>query len=191
MHEITICYNNEYIDLLQIHKVLVTMSHAQSFDPNAKVLGAVILAVSQAINSDELIPILEKHQLTDIEPEKWYLAKTWFDTLNEVAANKNGAMNLVDAALRVSAMIPQAANDGTIKGAFITANETYMMNHLGYIGEIHVDSSNEREITISAHSPYPDDYLYGAFYGHARRHAHTGEDLRIFREHPYVYRIEW
>jgi hypothetical protein len=167
------------------------MSQAQSFDPKAEVLGAVILAVSQAINSDELIPILKKHDLTNIQPEKWYLAKTWFDTLNEVAANKNGAMNLVDAALRVSEMIPQAINDGTIKGAFVTANETYMMNHRGYIGEIKVDSSKEREITVSAYSPYPDDYLYGAFYGHARRHAPKGADLRIYRNQPYVYRIAW
>lgn len=167
------------------------MSQSQSFDPKAEVLGAVILAVSQAINSDKLLPILEKHQLTNIEPDKWYLGSRWFDMLNEVAANKNASMNLVDAALRVSAMIPQAANDGTIKGAFVTANETYMMNHRGYIGEIKVDSSNDSEIVISAYSPYPDDYLYGAFYGHARRHVHADQNLRIYRDHPYVYRITW
>jgi hypothetical protein len=167
------------------------MSQSKPFDADAKVLGAVILAVSQAINSKALVPILAKYGLTDIQPEKWYLAKTWFDTLNEVASNKNASMNLVDAALRVSEMIPQATHDGTIKGAFVTANDTYYMNHLGYIGEIRVDSSKDNEITVSAYSPYPDDYLYGAFYGHARRHAPAGAHIRIYRDLPYVYRIAW
>jgi hypothetical protein len=168
------------------------MSNAKPFDQHVEVLGAVIIAISQSINSEELVPILEKHGLTKIEPMKWYPANTWIQALEDVASHTNSGMNLVAASIKVSENIPQATGDGTIKGAFVTANDTYYMNHRnGYLGEIRVDSSKEREITVSAYSPYPDDYLYGAFYGHARRHAPAGADLRIYRDKPYVYRITW
>lgn len=168
------------------------MSTAKPFDPHVEVLGAVIIAISQSINSEELIPILEMHGLDSVQPNQWYPATTWINALNDVAANDNGSMNLVAAAIKVSENIPQASGDGTIKGAFITANDTYYMNHRGgYLGEINVESSKDKEIIVSAYSPYPDDYLYGAFYGHARRHAPKGANLRIHRDQPYVYRIAW
>jgi hypothetical protein len=168
------------------------MSEAKPFDANVEVLGAVIIAISQSINSEELIPILETHGLGKVQPDQWYPAKPWIAALEDVANNPNGSMNLVAAAIKVSENIPQAAGDGSIKGAFMTANDTYNMNHRGgYIGEIKVESSQDREITVSAYSPYPDDYLYGAFYGHARRHAPKDANLRIYRDKPYVYRIAW
>jgi hypothetical protein len=168
------------------------MSNNRPFDPKAEVLGAVIIAISQSINSDELTPILEAHGLTNIQPMNWYPLNQWIDTLNTVANDDNGTMNLVAASIKVSENISQASGDGTIKGAFLTANDTYNMNHRGgYVGEIRVDSSQDREITVSAYSPYPDDYLYGAFYGQARRHAQPGSNLRIYRDKPYVYRIAW
>jgi len=168
------------------------MSTAKPFDPNVEVLGAVIIAISQSIHSDELVPILEKHGLGSVEPNQWYPATTWIDALNDIATNDNGNMNLVAAAIKVSELIPQAAGVDTIQRAFETANDTYYMNHRGgYLGEIRVESSQENEITVSAYSPYPDDYLYGAFYGHARKHAQAGANLRIYRDQPYIYRIAW
>ncbi|MEO8609910.1 MAG: hypothetical protein ABI690_18600 [Chloroflexota bacterium] len=168
------------------------MSKAKPFDANVEVLGAVIIAISQSINSDELVPILEAHGLSNVQQDRWYPASTWIDALNDIAAHDNGSMNLVSASIKVSENIPQADGDGTIKGAFVTANDTYNMSHRGgYIGEINVESSKEKEVTVSAYSPYPDDYLYGAFYGHARRHAPKGSNLRIYRDKPYVYRIAW
>src|SRR5215470_18014862 len=123
------------------------MPNNRPFDPNVEVLGAVIIAISQSINSDELTPILEKHGLKNIQPMKWYPLTQWIDTLNDVANDTNGTMNLVSASIKVSENIPQAVGDGTIKGAFETADATYNMNHRGgYAGEIRVDSSKDREI---------------------------------------------
>jgi hypothetical protein len=168
------------------------MSQPKPFDAHVEVLGAVIIAISQSINSEELVPILETHGLRNVQPECWYPVKTWIDALNDIAAHDNGSMNLVAAAIKVSENIPQVSGDGTIKGAFTTANDTYYMNHRGgYLGEIKVESSKDKEVTVSAYSPYPDDYLYGAFYGHARRHAPPNSNLRIYRDQPYVYRIAW
>jgi hypothetical protein len=168
------------------------MSTAKPFDPNVEVLGAVIIAISQSINSDELLPILEARGLGNVQPDQWYPAATWIDALNDIAAHDNGSMNLVAASIKVSENIPQASGDGTIKGAFMTANDTYYMSHRGgYLGEIKVESTKDKEVTVSAYSPYPDDYLYGAFYGHARRHAPKNANLRIYRDQPYVYRIAW
>jgi hypothetical protein len=168
------------------------MSEAKPFDANVEVLGAVIIAISQSINSEELLPILETHGLGNVRPDYWYPVKPWIAALQDVANNTNGSMNLVAAAIKVSENIPQASGDGSIKGAFMTANDTYYMNHRGgYLGEIKVESSKDKEVIVSAYSPYPDDYLYGAFYGHARRHAPAKSNLRIYRDQPYVYRIAW
>jgi hypothetical protein len=168
------------------------MSTTKPFDPNVEVLGGVIIAISQGLKSESLLPILATHGLGSIEPNQWYPVEAWINVLNDILADENGSMNLVAAAIQVSENCPQAWGDGTIKSAFMNVNDTYYMDHRGgYLGELKVESSKAKEITVSAYSPYPDDYLYGAFYGHARRHAPKGANLRIYRDQPYVYRIAW
>ncbi|MBZ0290471.1 MAG: hypothetical protein K8I30_22790 [Anaerolineae bacterium] len=168
------------------------MSTIKSFNPDVEVSGEAIIAVIQCLNRAELMPILEKYELGDVQPDQWYPVMAWIDALCEIEDQDSGSMNLVAATIRVAETTLLVSEEGTIKDVFMHANDTYYLNHRGgYLGEISVESSKAKEIVISAYSPYPDDYLYGTFYGQAHRCAPPNANLRIYRDQPYVYRIAW
>jgi hypothetical protein len=168
------------------------MSTIKSFNPDVEIFGEAILALVDHMNRGELMPILQRHGLGDVQPDQWYPVMSWIEALYSLEDQDSGSMNLVTAAIRVAETTALESGDCTIQEVFIHANDNYYQNHRGgYVGEISVEASKAKEIIICAYSPYPDDYLYGTFYGRARRYAPPTANLRIYRDQPYTYRIAW
>jgi hypothetical protein len=80
----------------------------QAFDPNSEAIGSSLLGFIQCIRSKDIGPYLEKHGLTNIDPNGWYPVQTWLDVLSDLAEERPGQVmfDFVSVGMAVAAVIP-------------------------------------------------------------------------------------
>lgn len=141
-------------------------------DPNVEVIGQVQLAFIDNLQRDEVLPILEKHQLTDIDPNQWYSAQGWLNVLNELDSVDYVAIGLQTAQ---HVVLPPGAENLTYLEIMTKWDEIYQLQHRGGdIGGLKVEEVTPTHYRAEWNIIYPDDMAYGVAFGFARRFLPTG-----------------
>ena len=70
--------------------------------PEVEVIGAVMLSIVNNVRADEIRPLLEKYDLTDIDPQQWYPAHRWLSVMNELAESDGFTSNYVAIGMKVA-----------------------------------------------------------------------------------------
>ncbi len=152
------------------------MEALTAFDPRTEVLGQAMLALVECIRSDYILPILDRHGLSDIDREAWYPHQDWLDVFKDIASDPSAATpTLVAAGMKFAetAMFPPEIS--TLEDALIAINDGYQLNHRnGYAGEYAVVIMGPGHIQVIDHTPYPDDFTYGLIYALAHRFSPEG-----------------
>ncbi len=147
-----------------------------AFDPETEVIGQAMLALVECVNKDHILPILRRHGLEHIEPDRWYPQQLWLDVFRDVASNTSSALfDLVAIGIKFveTARFPEGID--SIEEALIAVNDSYQMNHRGgYAGEMSVVIMGPRHVQVIDHTPYADDFTYGVIYALARRFRPEG-----------------
>jgi len=141
------------------------------FDPNSKVLGKAALAMSKCIQSDAIYPYLQRYHLTDIDPDHWYPLQTLLEVLNAIIASSEDAMfNLVSIGLALveARAYPAEWHSWSFEDIVLTADAAHQAIHQGDVGGHQVEIIEPQHAVIKTRTPYPDDLIYGTFYGIAR-----------------------
>jgi hypothetical protein len=135
--------------------------------PDAVVAGVAVLALTQSIQFDEILPIATKHGLDQVDPEKWYSEQKLLDFLKDLETSPNTSANFVSIGIKVFETMPMPPEINSLE-VFLRALPSMLeMMSRNTVG-IQTKVGNHTAI-VSNTSPYPDDIVYGELWGVAKR----------------------
>jgi hypothetical protein len=150
----------------------------QTFGPDAEVLGQAMVAFVASINFNNFQHILQQHGLSDIDSSKWYPQQVWLDVFNDMVAERNASNNFVSIGMKVvETMVTPPGVEAIpflemMKGF---GENSYRANNRGAdIGYITTEVVSDNHVIMHDATPYPDDFVYGAYYAMARRFLPKG-----------------
>lgn len=153
----------------------------KSFGPDAEVYGAAMMAFIKSINYANFGAILKAHELDEIIPDRWYPQQIWLDVFSEISQQMDASSNLVSIGLKIveaAQMPPEVQQMPFIDIMKGFEQGSYKTNNRGAdIGSIDIQIVNDHHIIMIDRTPYPDDFVYGAYYGMARRFLPEGTDF--------------
>jgi hypothetical protein len=160
------------------------MDDFKAFDPDTEVVGQQMLAFVQCANQAEVMPYLEKYGLAPIIPDKWYPLQSWLDVLRDLTTERGGnaMFDLVSIGMKLvdTSVAPPGAEQIPFDGALGMVNMVNQLNHRnGDIGEYVIERVEDQHVRVVARVPYPDDWLYGMFYGGTRRFLPPGTHFTV------------
>jgi hypothetical protein len=160
------------------------MDDFKAFDPDSEVIGQQMLAFVQCVNNAQIMPYLEKHGLATIIPDKWYPLQSWLDVLHDLTSDRGGnaMFDLVGIGMKMvdTSVAPPGPEQLPFDEALEMVNAVNRLNHRnGDIGEYIIERVADRHVKVIARVPYPDDFLYGMFYGGTRRFLPPGTRFTV------------
>ncbi len=157
------------------------MDEFTAFDSQTEVIGQMMIAFLESGDKTIARKYLVKHGLSDIKPDQWYPLQTWLNVLRDMT-RAGDSLNLVDIGMQLvqTAVLPPGFTDLPLKDALMMMNEANKLNNRnGDIGEYTVEQIADYHIKVTTRLPYPDDWLYGMFYGGARRFLPLGTAITV------------
>ncbi|MFN8531249.1 MAG: hypothetical protein U0670_21820 [Anaerolineae bacterium] len=159
------------------------MPRFKVFHPDHEVMGHVVIDMRNAIGSEDIFPIFQKHGLGDVDPKAWYPMQSMLDALREIDESGGSMFDFVSVGMNAAAnlkMPPELASLSMVQIAPMVP-AIYRMNVRGTdLGVAACDVVNQNHIKISYSIPYPDDYLYGLVYGVAKRFIPAGKTFTVY-----------
>jgi hypothetical protein len=167
--------------------------------PNAEVLGESILGYVQCVNQDEIEPILEAHNLLNVQADSWYPHQAILDVMRDIEAGTyNVSESLVSIGIKIMelATIPDSVN--SIPAALEALGFVYKQHHR-HVHERgwYILAAEPGHIQVVHDSPYPEDAAYGIVWGTVKRFCPGSSNYRITPlieddpDQPRVYDITW
>lgn len=153
--------------------------------PETEVIGQVMLSYINNIQAEEIRPLLEKNDLMNVEPDKWYPLRPWLNLINEMATQPNFTSNMVAVGMKVAeyAIMPPEMKNVTLEQMLEGWNTHFHVNHRnGEIGQITTEKVNDKHYRMIHQHIYPDDLNYGLAYGFARTFLPQGTRFRVWYE---------
>lgn len=157
------------------------MGKYNTFGPDAEVYGKGMLAFVESIRYDNLKPILEAHGLSEIDPERWYPQQVWLDVFNDIEVESDSMSNLVSIGMKIADTAPPELINipfvDLMKGFGENSYKTH--NRGADIGYLDTKVISDTHLEMHDGTPYPDEFVYGAYYGMARRFLPAGSNFTV------------
>lgn len=151
-------------------------------DPNAEIFGANLQVFVDHIQADETRPIFEKHQLIDLEGQKWYPVIWWLNALNELGGTGNASANMIAIGIQITSVL-EFPPGLTLEAILMGWDDIYYSVHRGGdIGHVTTEAVTPTHYKITLTDIYPDDLSYGIAYGFARRFCPAGKTFKVYYE---------
>lgn len=141
--------------------------------PEAEVLGASMIAFTQNLAADMMQPILEKFNMTDIDPDGWYPHQVWMDILKTIEDTQGAATQQIFVAFGKQ-VVQTAAMPPVIQSIPDALNALHAIHHanLRNIPETEgyaVEQIKPNHFIVYENTPNPSDAIYGFLWGMAAR----------------------
>jgi len=69
-------------------------------------------------------------------------------------------------------------------------SERYKTLHHGDVGYVNFEKLDDKHFALITRTPYPDDMLYGVFYGYARQLKPSGKGFKVYYDPQVPHRDE-
>ena len=140
-------------------------------DPALELAGVTTLSLVENIVSDAIQPLREKHNLVEIDTEKWYPVQQVFDLFNDIV-EEHGTQSFVAMGMKIaeqSEFPPEMLGSELSLVQILEGWQThYEANHRGGdyppVGTIKV-ADNHYQLVLKLEHIYPYDLVYGMVYG--------------------------
>lgn len=155
----------------------------QAFDPDSEVIGQSMLSMIECINQESIRPILEKRNLTDIQPDDWYPVQDWLDVLNDLTEDGDHMLDFVSVGMKAAEITPwpPELEQLPFDQAIAAINDAFIRQiHRGDVGDVQSELVDDTHLKITLRTPYPDDLMYGAAYQHARHFLPPSANFAVF-----------
>lgn len=156
-----------------------------SSEPNVDVIGAAVISIVDNLQSDEIQPLLEKHGLTNVQPETWYPVEKWLGVMNDLAQDANTTPNYVAIGMAVAenVVLPPELQSASLADILHMWDNIYQMQHRGgNVGSVQIEKIDENHYRSIHQHIYPDDLTYGLAYGWCRRFLPEGTRFKVSYE---------
>lgn len=141
--------------------------------PQTEVLGQSLMSYIENTEADQLLPLLQKHELDHIDRDKWYSYQDWLTVLQELDAELGSAASYTFVAIgrkavETAALPPELSS---IPQFLNMLNTIYHVN----VRNSHPDEGyqlqqvGEQDYLIYHNGPTPNDLIYGFLWGIAAR----------------------
>jgi hypothetical protein len=160
--------------------------HYQTLGPDAYVLGQPMLGFVESINFKNFEKVLKRHHLTQIQPDQWYPQQIWLDVFNDIAATSRGSassdfVSIGMKLIEVMAIPPDFEAVPFLDKLRMFGQVYSQVNNRGHdIGYITTEVLHPTHVAMHDASPYPDDFVYGAYFSYARRFLPKGTDYSVY-----------
>lgn len=165
--------------------------------PQAEVIGQVVLAFAENLEADVIQPLLPKHGLDNIDPEKWYPHQSWMNLLKELSEMPGGQSALVAFGKKVvetAAMPPELDSIPKVLAALQAIHHLNLRNIPADEG-YWLEEKGENIIHVYHNTPNPLDSIYGFIWGLAQRFRGPNEPFSVKivpSDHPGgVLEVRW
>jgi hypothetical protein len=149
-----------------------------AFEPEVEVLGTVLMSLIEG-TQERIIPVFEKHGITNVRPDHWYPKQAMLDAMQEFGQT----VDLVSIGRGIPNLAQWPPEIDTVYKAFEALDQAYHMNHRGgEIGHYHVDFVGDQAVDVVAQNPYPCDFDYGLLFGLAQRYLYKGANLKVIHD---------
>jgi len=150
--------------------------------PDTEIIGQMMLPILNNLHAEEIRPFLVVHNLSEIDPEKWYKVKDFLDVLSDVAKAPGGMTNMVAVGMSTAnnMVLPADTPAPSLPMVLAMWDQIHEQQHRGTpIGSVHTEKINDTYYRITHAHPYPDDLIYGLAYGMARRFLPKGTQFQV------------
>lgn len=174
----------------------------RSSNPNNVTLGASIQPVFTAMG-DRVSTILERHNFTQIDPNRWYPQQDYLNVYNDIYESQNGVMtDLVGIGMEILDQAVFPAEVDNLEKALLAMDGYYRLNNQDEKAGWVVVMNQQRARCIST-TPFPQDLEYGILYALVRKFCPKNmsfkveyEDLAMRQQtkefdNPCVYLVTW
>lgn len=153
--------------------------------PQAEVLGATMSAFLDNVESDVIRPILEKHNIPDLDPEGWYSHQLWMDILKDIQ-DTLGVQASTSFVAFGREVVRKAAMPDSLQTIPDVLNALHAIHHAnlrnvpeeeGYF----VEKIEDNLYHVYHNTPNPDDAIYGFIWGLAARFKKRYENFTVTR----------
>jgi hypothetical protein len=153
-------------------------------DPNLEISGHTAHALLESINRDNYLDILERHGLADINENSWYRLQDILNVFSYMSQRGGAMMDFVSIGMAAAAnsILPSEIQNLPLNKFLLAYAQRYQqqLHRNGDPGEIRVEILVGNHVVLALLDvPYPDDLMYGLFYGYARRLAHPGMHFTV------------
>lgn len=147
-------------------------------DTNAMVIGKTMLGFITCLRKDSILPLLEKHGLTDINPEAWYPLSRWLNVLREI---RNSTYDLVSIGMSIidNAPFPESFATMPFQDILAAIDVNYRSHHQGDVGTYDMQFLDDHHAVVEVNIPYPDDLVYGSYWQLCRKFLPPGTQFAV------------
>lgn len=151
-------------------------------DSDVEVIGSAMLSIINNVQGYEIRPILDQHNLTDIDSDTWYPAQKWLDVMNDLAKKPSATTNDVAIGMKIAenVVLPPQLKSATLAQILQSWDTIYQKQHRGKnIGYKEVQKIDDTSYRVILADLYPDDLSYGVAYGFCRRFLPNGSHFTV------------
>ncbi len=140
----------------------------EPFSEDCEILGQAVLALIRCVNAENIKPYLEKHNLTQIDPKKWYSARLMTSIMSDMSEAGGAMFDFVSIGMKMAELIPDTPGESFAEKFQHSdlQNVSYRGSDIGYANS---EMVGENHMKVTHRRPAPDDFLYGFLYGYAKR----------------------
>lgn len=158
----------------------------KSLDPATEIIGASILGSLNVMDVEYIKPLLEKHGLGNIQPDVWYPLNMWLDFLSELSEYRGSMFDFVAIGIKIiektAELIPTPPAMAALpfEQRMGMINQSYHMQYRnGNIGDLKIEPTGEKRLTITDTTASPSDLLYGILWASARLNLPPGTQFTL------------
>lgn len=170
--------------------------------PDTLQLGAPMQALLSNIRTEELMPILVKHGITEIQDDQWYPMQIFLDVFRDIVERSGGVtLDLIAIGIRgveTSAPFPPEIDTvekglGVMDYASRQVNVKNVPPEFGYP----ITQIAEGHLQVTNNTPIPDESIYGYIWGITNRLKQEEDDFLIISlpkvspEQPTTFEVIW
>jgi hypothetical protein len=133
--------------------------------------------------ADEVTPVLERHNMLDLNPDEWYPLGRWMAFIDDLRGKEGAMYDFVAVGLRVAEVtylppqVLQMPFEMLMTTAIPQGHSVGYRN--GYTGYCKVERVGPGHLLYRLNSPFPDDLNYGIFFGYVRRFLPKGTKFTV------------
>ncbi len=156
--------------------------------PNSETLGTILSSFSDNLQGSDTYPVMEKHNMVNLDPMGWYPVQRLLDALNELAERSNLSSSLVAIGMKIgeTVPIPPEIPDPTVEQVLMIWDELYQGLHRGAdLGCVQIEKIADNHFKTIHTNPYPDDMSYGILYTFGRRFLPPGTQFTVYYDNDF------
>jgi hypothetical protein len=157
------------------------MAQYQAYSPQVMVNGQTVLSVIAGMGAfkETAARILERHAITNPQPNAWYPQQAWLDAFREIAASIGAkTLNQIGRSIPRNARFPPGID--SIEKALGSLDAAYHLNHRGgEIGHYTFSKAGPAKGTVVCQNPYPCEFDRGIIEAMAAQFKRPGSVVRV------------